>query len=124
MTRKTLAAFQPFADVPEMSALIREMQARRSIGGLTLKYLQRKYLENEAIQCPDDLNLWFEAVLQDPEAVVAERPRQDSRYVVHSARQGKVAVIATDGQRVSVYQHNGIGIIPWLKISELTKAIP
>ena len=124
MTRKTLASFQPYAQVPEISALIREIESRRPVDGLTLKYMQRKYLESEKIQCPDDLNLWFEAVLQDPEAVVAKRSREDSRYVVYSARHGKVAVVAPDGQRVSVYRHNGIGIIPWLKISELTKATP
>lgn len=121
MTRTALEELAPFAHLPEVSALIREIQSKRPVDGLALKYLKRRYVEGEALECANDLNEWFEAVLQAPDAVVGARPRPDSRFAVHSSRLGRIAIIASDGQRVSVYNHNGRGFTPWISLEELMR---
>ncbi|MGZ8216534.1 hypothetical protein [Methylomagnum sp.] len=121
MTRITLDEFAPFAHLPEVSALIREIQSKRPVDGLTLKYLKRRYVEGEALGCENDLNEWFEAVLRAPDAMLEARPRPDSRFAVRSNRLGRIAIIAPDGQRVSVYNHDGRGFTPWISLGELTK---
>ena len=123
MTRRTLEEFASFAHVPEVLALIKEIQHRRPVDGLALKYLKRRYLEGEALQSKNDLNVWFEAVLQAPDAMVGERPRLDSRYAIYSARLRSIAIIAPTGQRVSVYTHDGEEFVPWISLGELTKTI-
>ncbi len=125
MTRRTLEEFAPFAQVPEVRDLIRDIQAGRPVEGLRLKFLKRKYPENQAIHVPEDIDAWFEKVLRDEEATLRRRVGPGSRYVAHSVRHQLTAVLDASGQRVSVFEDDGQALEPvWLKLSELMQEIP
>jgi hypothetical protein len=120
MTRRSLAEFAPFAHVPEVKALIGDIEAGRPVDGLRLKYLKRKYPDGESIQEAGEMNAWFEAALRDPQARLLARPSAGSRYAVHSDALQMAAIIDPSGQRVSVYRHNGAPEgETWLRLSDL-----
>jgi hypothetical protein len=125
MTRRTLAEFAPFAYMPEVRDLVRDIRIGNPVDGLRLKYLKRKYLENEPIQGPEDIDAWFERVLSDKDATLRRRVGLNGRYVAHSASHQLTAVIDPSGLRVSVFEDDGQKLEPvWLKLSELMKATP
>ena len=83
MTQRTLDEFAPYQNIPEVKQLISDIKNKNPVDGLMLHYLKRRYVENEMISKPDDLNTWFSNVLQDKEAVVFKQ-KPGGRYVVHS----------------------------------------
>ena len=109
MTQRTLDEFAPYRNVAEIQDLLASIQRGDPVDGLLLKRAKRRYPEKEAaIQTPDDLNQWFEQVLRDPNATLHQPAAQPkSRYTIHSATAGLLAVVDRSGQRVSVYQHDG-----------------
>lgn len=122
MTRRTVAEFEPFKDVPAVKQLLDDIQAGNKIDGLALKYLKRRYPEGEAITRARQIDQWFEAVLSDPTATIGLRANDNSRYAVHSMRHRLLAIIEPNGQRVSVYSHDGTNLAPqWLTLNQLTQ---
>ena len=83
MTRRTLDQFAPYHHIPEVKQLVDAILSKKPVDGLMLHYLKRRYVEQETIQRPDDLNRWFSQVLQDQEAVIF-KPKPGGRYIVHS----------------------------------------
>ena len=104
MTQRTLSQFNAYQHIPEVKQLIEDIANKRPIDGLTLHYLKRRYVENETISKPDDLNLWFSNALQDKEAILFKN-NPGGRYVVHSKKFSLLAVFEPTGQRVSVYDY-------------------
>lgn len=124
MTRRTLAAFAPFKQIAEVRSLLDDIDAGKPIDGLRLKYLTRKYPEGERIQSPQQIDAWFDAVLSDLGATIRERVDKKSRYAVHSEQHGLLAIIDPDGQRISVYSHDGNSLNPiWLTLNQLIEMI-
>ena len=119
MTQRTLDQFDPYRHIPEVKQLISDIQNKSPVDGLMLHYLKRRYVENEMISKPDDLNIWFSNVLQDKEAVIFKR-KPGGRYVVHSKKWALLAVFESTGKRVSVYDYplNYQGD-PWCLIQQL-----
>lgn len=104
MTQRTLNQFNSCQHIPEVKQLIDDIINKRPIDGLTLHYLKRRYVENEKIRKPDDLNIWFSNVLQDKKAIVFKK-NPGGRYIVHSKKFSLLAVFEENGQRVSVYDY-------------------
>lgn len=104
MTQRTLNQFNSYQHIPEVKQLIDDIINKRPIDGLTLHYLKRRYVENEKIRKPDDLNIWFSNVLQDKKAIVFKK-KTGGRYIVHSKKFSLLAVFEENGQRVSVYDY-------------------
>ena len=122
MTQRTLDEFAPYQDIPEIQSLLQSIQQGDPIDGLLLKWAKRRYPEKEvAIQTPDDLNQWFESVLRDPQATLRRPIAQlNSRYAIHSASEKLLAVVDRNGQRVSVYRHDGTQLEAiWQTLSNL-----
>lgn len=55
MTRQTLDQFNPYQHIPEVKQLVDAIQSKTPVDGLMLHYLKRRYVEQEAINHPDDL---------------------------------------------------------------------
>jgi hypothetical protein len=122
MTRDTLNAFAPYEQIPEVKQLTDAIHRKEPVEGLLLHYLKRRYPEQEAINSPDDLNVWFEQVLQDRNAKLMKPRSPDSRYLVYSEKYRLLAVIDRNGQRVSVHKHDGFDVEDvWLTLAELIR---
>ncbi len=122
MTQRTLDEFAPYQNIPEVKSLLESIRRGEPVDGLLLKWAKRRYPEKEAaIQTPDDLNQWFEQVLRDPNATFHKpAAHPNSRYAIHSALVGRLAVVDRAGQRISVYQHDGTQLeAVWQTLSAL-----
>jgi hypothetical protein len=125
MTRRTLAEFAPYEPVAEVKQLTDTIRRGEPVDGLLLKYAKRRYIEKEDIRDPEDLNRWFEQVIQDNKAILFKPgPDPNSRYVVYSERHRCLAVLARDGRRVSVYKHDGKALgEPWWVLEDLIQTL-
>jgi hypothetical protein len=125
MTRRTLAEFAPFDHISDVKKLVENIRAGEPVDGLLLKYLKRKYPEGETIASAATINTWFDAVLSDPNAAILKRAGATSRYAVHSRQHQLLAIIEPNGQRVSVYAHDGTDLNSvWLTLNQLTQTTP
>lgn len=102
MTQKTLTALQSYAAVPE----VRDYLASLSLNGYRTDsrewhYFRYKYLFNDNLGDPTELDYRFTAVLQDP---MAQIYKPGIRYIVYSPQEDRLAIFEPDGRRVSVYR--------------------
>jgi hypothetical protein len=123
MSQKLAAGLLPYAAVAEVQRVLNAVNNRQPVDGRLVHYVKRRFLEQEAIDAPDDLDRWFEKVMSDPNASVMKlKPDPNSRYVVYSDRHHLLAVIARNGQRVSVHDHDGLDLGDvWCPLSNLLR---
>jgi len=79
-------------------------------------YFKYKYEYNDPLISPDELDERFEAVLSDPQPMVYQKT---GRWVIYSPRANRLAVVSTDGQRITVYRPDpndlaALGAKTWL----------
>lgn len=117
MTQKTLTALQVYAAIPE----VRDYLANLALNGYRTDsrewhYFRYKYLFNDNLDDPGELDQRFTAVLQDPAAQIYQ---PGMRYVVYSPQEDRLAIFEPDGRRVSVYRPlpnelEPLGDVTWL----------
>lgn len=117
MTQATLTALRAYAAVPEVRDYLADLikNVYRSKSG-QWHYFKYKYEYNDPLTAPDELDERFEAVLSDPQAMVYQKT---GRWVIYSPRANRLAVISTDGQRITVYRPDpndlaALGAKTWL----------
>lgn len=102
MTRETLAALEAHRHVPEVQKLLRDLQNNRwRVDSRRWHYFKYKYQHHDLLQSPEELDARFETVLADPDAAIY---LLGNRYIIYSQRAGRLAVVNTAGQRITVYQ--------------------
>ncbi len=111
MTRKLESGLLPYGSIPEVRQVLDALANKQPLDGRLIHYVKRRFLEQEAIHAPGDLDRWFEKVLSDPDAqFIKPDPTPHSRYVVYSDQHHLLAVVERNGQRVSVHDHDGVGL--------------
>lgn len=87
---------------PEVADFLRCLQADPvHVDSLELHYLQRRYLDGRDFSDPSALERLYDRVLEDPQATVHRKG--GVRYQVRSPHEGWIAIVESDGLRVSVY---------------------
>lgn len=121
LTRKLESGLLPHGSIPEVRQVLDAIQNKQPLDSRLLHYVKRRFLEQEAISAPDDLDRWFEKVLSDPGAkLMLPDPDPNSRYVVYSDRHHLLAVVERNGRRVSVHDHDGLDLGgAWCLLSDL-----
>jgi hypothetical protein len=121
LTRKLESGLSPHGAIPEVRQVLDAIKNKQPLDSRLIHYVKRRFLEQEAISAPDDLDRWFEKVLSDPGArLMLPDPDPNSRYVVYSDRHHLLAVVARNGRRVSVHDHDGLDLGgAWCLLSDL-----
>ena len=117
MTQATLTALRAYAAVPEVRDYLTDLaQSGYRSKSRQWHYFKYKYEYNDPLISPDELDERFEAVLSDPQAMVYQKT---GRWVIYSPRANRLAVVSTDGQRITVYRPDpndlaALGAKTWL----------
>ncbi|MFZ1642836.1 MAG: hypothetical protein WAV07_15665 [Candidatus Contendobacter sp.] len=121
MTRKLEVGLSLYASVSEVQQVLDAIKNKQPLDGRVIHYVKRRFLEQETMNVPSDLDRWFENVLSDPNAkVMIPKPDPNSRYVVYSDQHHLLAVIERNGQRVSAHDHDGLDVgDTWCLLSDL-----
>ncbi len=121
MTRKLESGLLPYSGVPEVQQVLQAIKNKQPLDGRLLHYVKRRFLEQEAMATPDELDSWFEKVLSDPDAkVMMPDLSPHSRYVLHSDQHQLLAVVERNGQRVSAHDHDGLALgVVWCLLKNL-----
>ena len=121
LTRKLESGLLPYGSIPEVRRVLDAIKNKQPLDSRLIHYVKRRFLEQEAISAPDDLDRWFEKVLSDPGArLMLPDPDPNSRYVVYSDRHHLLAVVERNGRRVSVHDHDGLDLGgAWCLLSDL-----
>lgn len=102
MTQKTLTALRAYAAIPEVRDYLNDLLLKNyRTDSRQWHYFRYKYLFNDDLGDPGELDQRFTAVLQDP---VAQIYQPSIRYIVYSPQEDRVAILEPDGRRVSVYR--------------------
>ncbi len=111
MTRKLEAGLIPYAAIPEVQQVLDAIKNKQPLDSQIIHYVKRKFLEQETMNAPSDLNRWFEKVLSDPDTkLMVPDPNPNSRYVLYSEQHHLLAVVERDGRRVSAHDHDGLDL--------------
>ncbi len=117
MTQATLTVLQSYNAVQEVrDYLIDSAKNSYRTDSQQWHYFKYKYEHNDPLSSPDELDRRFEAVLSDPQAMVYQKT---GRLVIYSPRANRLAVVAIDGQRITVYRPDpgdlaALGVKTWL----------
>lgn len=117
MTQATLTALRAYAAVPEVRDYLADLVKNGyQSDSRQWHYFKYKYEYNDPLTSPDELDHRFEAVLSDPQAMVYQKV---GRWVIYSPRENRLAVVSTDGQRITVYRPDpndlaALGAKTWL----------
>jgi hypothetical protein len=117
MTQATLTALRAYTAVPEVRNYLTDLaQNGYRSKSRQWHYFKYKYEYNDPLISPDELDERFEAVLSDPQAMVYQKT---GRWVIYSPRANRLAVVSTDGQRITVYRPDpndlaALGAKTWL----------
>lgn len=117
MTQATLTALHAYTAVPEVRNYLTDLtQNGYRSKSRQWHYFKYKYEYNDPLISPDELDERFEAVLSDPQAMVYQKT---GRWVIYSPRANRLAVVSTDGQRITVYRPDpndlaALGAKTWL----------
>jgi len=117
MTQATLTALWPHGVVQEVrDYLIDLVKNGYRTDSRQWHYFKYKYEYNDSLSSPDELDRRFEAVLSDPQAMVYQKT---GRLVIYSPQVNRLAVVAMDGQRITVYRPDpgdlaALGVETWL----------
>lgn len=98
-----LDALRQHAEVAEFLKQLQDDPAR--VDSRTLHYVQRRYLDGRQFESEEDMDALYSRVLQDPDAQIYQAG--GNRYQVRSSREGWIAIVESDGMRVSVYPDLG-----------------
>lgn len=111
----------PYGSIPEARQVLDAIKNKQPLDRRLIHYVKRRFLEQEAVNAPDDLDRWFEKILYDQFIrLMLPDPDLNSRYVVYSDRHHLVAVVERSGQRVSVHDHDGLDLGgAWCLLSDL-----
>ena len=102
MTQRTLAALQAQATAPEVQNFLAVLAKNGyRIDSREWHYFRYKYLFNDNLNDPSELDGRFTAVLQDPTAQVH---KPGVRLIVYSSQEDRLAILDPDGRRISVYR--------------------
>jgi hypothetical protein len=102
MTQTTLTALQAYSAVPEVRDYLADLALNHyRTNSRQWHYFRYKYLFDDDIGSPSELDQRFTAVLQD---LTAQIYRPGVRYIVYSPRENRLAIFEPDGRRVSVYR--------------------
>lgn len=102
MTLKTLAALQARAGVAEVQNYLADLAKNGyRVDSRQWHYVKYKYEYGDPLASAEELDGRFEAVLADRHAVVYLKT---GRIVVYSAREHRLVIVATTGQRITVYR--------------------
>lgn len=100
MTRQTLAALQAYAGISEVRDYLADLALNRyRTNSRQWHYFRYKYLFGDNLGSPSELDQRFTAVLQDSTAQIYQ---PGVRYIVYSPQEDRLAILESDGRRVSV----------------------
>lgn len=117
MTQKTVAALQAYLAVPEVRDYLTDLSLKGyRTNSRQWHYFRYKYLFNDELGDPSELDQRFTAVLYDRTAQIYQ---PGIRYIVYSPQEDRMAILEPDGRRVSVYRPlptelQTLGEIRWL----------
>ena len=117
MTQATMTALQSHNAVQEVRDYLIDLANNGyRTDSQQWHYFKYKYEHNDPLSSPDELNLRFEEVLSDPQAMIYQKT---GRLVVYSPRANRLVVVAINGQRITVYRPDpgdiaALGAETWL----------
>lgn len=101
MSQKTLGSLQAHADTPDVKRFLDKLESNQfSVSSREWHYFKYKYQYGESIKSVADIDARFDAVLKDPDAKIFNT---GERYIVHSDKADRWAIIQPNGQRITAY---------------------
>jgi len=100
LSKKTLKRLEEFKHIKEVNEILKKIERREPVPSRMWHYLKRKYVDEEKIKSPVELDRQIDKVLKDKEARVF---LGNKRYHVISEKYRKCAIIEKDGTRITVF---------------------
>jgi hypothetical protein len=106
MTERLTAQLESFRHFPEVADFLKRLQSdAEHVDSRELHYIQRRYLDGREFANIEALDALYQRIIQDPDAKIYQAG--GNRYQVRSVREGWIAIIEPNGERVSIYPDLG-----------------
>lgn len=103
LTRETLDALRANREIPEVKLFLAQLeQAGYRVPSRFWHYFRYRYLFNDPLHSPAELDERFDRVLADPTAGIY--PRGGQRFTVVSKLENRLAIVDREGLRITVYR--------------------